>query len=148
MTKLIKCLFIVCALLSLYSCEDKRGPESVLKRFVDYRFVLGQTRDDMLSMTTGVLNINIAEMTDEEFKNFSNMEGYKLISFNINIKKCEVDQCYLTYIVKYSISKSNELSFNAEIKKIADMRMESGSWKIADISNIKTFYDSKKPIFP
>jgi hypothetical protein len=146
--KLFNIILLVVVLLISFSCEKKDGPDSVLKKFVHYRFGANQSRDTMLDMTTGILSMKIADMTEQEFSSFSNMGGYKLSRFDIHIRKCTEDQCYLTYVVKYSISKLNEVSFKVEVKKIADMKLENGVWKIADVSNIKSFYDSKKPIFP
>ena len=55
-------------------------------------------------------------------------------------KNCQENECFITYIVKYSKFENGKNILNAETKKIAQITKESENWRIVDVNNIKTYY--------
>jgi hypothetical protein len=143
-----KFFFIAIVLVGLLSCNQQEGPEGTLKSFINYRFSESQQKDELLSRTTGVLNEKISAMTDEEFAEFSNSSKYKKKKFKLNLSRCDKNQCFLTYTITYDKYEGDKQTFGIEVKKIAELLLLNGSWKIVDVSNIKTFFDSKQPLEP
>lgn len=136
--------FIVIQILIIgCTATNFQNPETVLKEYVDYRFSKHQTRPHLLKYATAFLRQSIEEMTEKDFHDFKKTHNYKKRKFKINLKKCSGDQCHLTYTVTYDIIKENRNLYSVEVKKIAELHRESNTWKIASISNIKTFLDSK-----
>ena len=137
---------ILCTLLIFSSCTKKSTSDDVLKGYVKYRFSSSQNKDALLEKTTGNLNERISKMTEEEFKDFISMEKYKMRKFVINLKRCSDDQCFITYTLSYDQYLDGQRKYENEVKKIADIRKLEDSWKIADVSNVKTYIDSKEEL--
>ncbi|MCO4794666.1 MAG: hypothetical protein KC493_13190 [Bacteriovoracaceae bacterium] len=128
------------------SCTKKGNSEDVLKGYVKYRFSPTQSKDELLGRTTGTLNDKITEMNEEAFKDFVSMEKFKMRKFEINLKRCSEDQCFITYTLSYDQYQDGKRQYENEVKKIAEIRKIEESWKIADVSNVKTYIDSKEEI--
>ncbi len=142
--KLFYTLFLVSLLL--FSCSKPNDPENVLRGYIGYRFQKDQSKAKLLGMTSSVLKQSIETMTDEEFAQFVDISKYQKRDIRILNKKCSVDECFITYTLSYDITQDGDKTYNAEIRKVAKLTREDEIWKVADVNNIKTFYDSKKPI--
>jgi hypothetical protein len=141
------CFFIGLSFLLIFtSCTKKTNSEDVLKGYVKYRFSPTQSKDVLLDKTTGSLNERITAMTEEEFKEFVSMEKFKMRKFVINLKRCSDDQCFITYTLSYDQYQDGQRTYETEVKKIAEIRKVEETWKIADVSNVKTYIDSKEEL--
>lgn len=144
----MKIMFIAMSLFFclFYSCSKDSSSEEVLKSYVKYRFSPSQSKANLLEKTTGELNFKIKNMSDEEFESFVSMEKYKMRKFEINLKRCSESQCYITYTLSYDQYTDGKRTFESEIKKIAEVQKTNGKWKLSDVSNVKTYIDSKEEI--
>ncbi|TDJ04641.1 MAG: hypothetical protein E2O68_07860 [Deltaproteobacteria bacterium] len=142
MIKIFFLLFFVC------SCMAPEGPEQALRNFINYRFSGDQTREKLLDMSAGNLQAQIEVLDEESFAKIYKVSDIKLKRVKINLKNCNEESCSITYTLSFStLRKGNEI-FRSEVKKIADMVKVDGSWKVSDVTNIKTYIDSKEPITP
>jgi hypothetical protein len=137
---------ILCVLLISVSCTKKSSSEDVLKGYVKYRFSPAQSKDVLLEKTTGTLKDRISTMTEDEFKSFVSMGKFKMRKFVINLKRCSDDQCFITYTLSYDQYQDGQRKYENEVKKIAEIRKQEDGWKIADVSNVKTYIDSKEEL--
>lgn len=141
-------VFILLATLAVFSCSKKTGPEATLKDYIDYRFSPGQEKEVILSKTTGPLYEQIETMSDEDLVRFLNNDSVKKNKVEIEHSSCEQNTCNITYLIKYSKFKDKKEIFQIELKKIAELRKEEDEWKIANINEIKSFYEAKEEIRP
>jgi hypothetical protein len=132
-------------LISLFSCNKESTPESTLEALVESRFS-GSDRDDLLELTTGKLKNQLENMSDDNVKLFLETDGLRRRTLKITLKNCDTDKCFITYILKYEDKRPQGTSFNVEVKKIAEVVLEDKKWLVSDISNLKTYIDSKKEI--
>jgi hypothetical protein len=128
-------------LLFLGCLNQNHSPEDVLKNFVEIRIGNKVSRAEVMEFLTGKLKQSVESISDEEFERFSNLENVKKSSFKILSKSCQKDVCFLTYRLGTEIKNSSG-EFESEIKKIAELKLESGKWYISDVSNIKTYLES------
>ena len=127
----------------LLSCQTDKGPEALLLDYVDYRFTTGQKRDWLLSNTSGALNKEINQMSEEAFSRFSDVGHLQKKRIKVNLKDCSESKCSITYTVKYIDKKSR---FVIVTKKIAILVNHGDGWKVGDVNNIKSHMESKKEI--
>ena len=139
-------LLLIVTIVLFGSCTKKSTPEKALKEFIQYRFSGGQDKDDLLEMTTGGLNSRIDGMEGEELTSFLNSEALQKRRLKILLKNCEDTKCFLTYILSYSQGTGTPKDFGIEVKKIAQVEKVGEIWKLADVSNIKTFIEAKKEL--
>ncbi|MCK5884846.1 MAG: hypothetical protein KAG61_14245 [Bacteriovoracaceae bacterium] len=132
--------------LLIFSCSKPNNPETVLREYVGYRFQKDQMKSKLLEMTAEQLKQSIEVMTEDEFIQFTDIAKYHKKGLRILTKKCTEIECYITYILKYDITNKATKSYSAEIRKVAKLTSVAGVWKVSDVNNIKTFYDSKVPI--
>ena len=85
-------------------------------------------------------------MEEEDFKKFLDVKDLKSRKLTVLVKNCEEASCFLTYVLRYSQGKENPKEFGVEVKKIAKIEKVEKSWKLAEISNLKTYIDSKKSL--
>lgn len=140
----MKILFLM--FLFLVACTKKHTPRAALVDFVNYRFSNSQSKDVLLSKVTGPLKEKIESIEGSELKGFLDTSGLEKKSLKILSENCEQDSCFITYIVSYLTMKDKEQTFLTEVKKIAEIRKLETGWKLYDVTNIKTFHDSKKAI--
>ena len=138
--------FILFSLFFLISCTKKQSAEETLYSFVKYRFKENQSKDILLSQTTGILFKKIEDMDADTFKKFITNKQLKLKKYKVDLIKCTDIVCFITYTLSYNQTDKSGPKYLTEIKKIAELQLEGGLWKIADVSNIKTYIDSKRPL--
>jgi hypothetical protein len=135
----------------LTSClNSDMSPESALKDFVEGRIGKVVEREFVLERVTGKMLQSFENMTDEDFAKFADMKNIKSESFKILSKSCQEKKCFLTYSVGYMTKdkEGDKVQFVSEVKKIAEMIQVEKKWLISDVSNIKTYHESKEPISP
>lgn len=135
------------ALLILFAgCTKESTPETALEDFIQYRFQSGQSKEDILEMTTGPLHEKLNEMSDEDLEKFIDVKDLKKRKLKVLIKNCEEDTCYLTYVLRYVQGKETPRDFSVEVKKIAQINKVEDKWLLADVSNVKTYIEAKKEL--
>lgn len=133
-------------LLLLVGCIKESTPESALEDFINYRFQSGQSKEDILEMTTGPLLDKLNEMSDEDLEKYIDVKDLKKRKLKVLIKNCEEETCYLTYVLRYVKGKESPKDFSVEVKKIAQVNKVKDKWLLADVSNVKTYIEAKKEL--
>lgn len=144
--KLLLNLVLLFNLFSLFSACTQNGnisPDKALQDYVEQRFKGDQSKASVLQKVTGPLYMQIENMSDSEFKNFSSVVNIKKKEFKILSSRCKNQQCYITYYLSYyNVDNNNKTEVLTDVKKVAEIINEDGSWKIKDIVNIKTYHKS------
>lgn len=141
----IALIFLLLTSLFTSSCKSEKDPEKVLRSFISYRFESNQSKDKLLNMTTGYLKDSINSMDEEQFKSFVKRSSSAIKKkLSIRLKNCNPKKCYITYVLSYKTKTSQESII--DVKKIAELDNVEGSWKISDVSNIKSFIDMKNSL--
>ncbi len=141
--------WLLLPLMILTSCmEDNLTPEASLKNFVEARFGNVVTRQFVIDRVTGKMRQSMENITDEEFKKFSDLRNVQKDSFKILSKSCQEKQCFITYSITYSTKSDDQSHFLTDVKKIAEVLSVEGKWLIADVSNVKTYHEALEPINP
>lgn len=131
----------------LLSCtKGPTTPEGLLEMYIQDITTKKVNKEYFEKYTSGKLWDSVAELSEEEFTKFVNLKKINNPSVEITNKSCAKDDCTLTYIVKYALIGENNKEFTSEVKKIATLKQFDGNWKILEVTNIKTFVDSKTPI--
>ncbi|MBF0298512.1 MAG: hypothetical protein HQK51_07310 [Oligoflexia bacterium] len=141
-------IFLVFAIgffvINFFGCNQSDiTADKTLQNYVEQRFDNNQSKTTILQKVTGALYLQIEQMNEEEFKNFSSTKNIKKKEFKILSSRCKNDQCYITYYLSYyNIDSSNKTEVITDVKKVAEVIKEDGIWKIKDIVNIKTYHKS------
>mgnify|MGYP001403214342 CR=1 FL=1 len=126
-----------------------KSPEGLIKMYVSDTSTKKVDREYYEKYTTGEILDATNEMTDDELETSSKMGNVKKAQTKIVMKKCENDdKCVVTYIVEYTYQSAAEkkATFKNEVKKIAEVEKVDGSWKIASVTNLKTYIEANEPI--
>ena len=130
-------------------CVDKSDPEATLRNFINFRFDGAGKKDKAISLTTGELKKMLMDLSDEDSKKFWGVTNLAKNKLKINVKNCEQKDtvCYLTYTLSYKQKSDQPKSdYNIETKKIAKLEKIEKSWLISDVSEVKSYIDSKTEI--
>jgi hypothetical protein len=135
--------------LVLVSCiQDHQKPESALKSFIETRIGNVVSRELILDKVTGKMRQSLENISDDDFKKFSDLRSINKESFRVLSKSCQNNTCFLTYSVSYNTNQNGEKMFSTEVKKIAEIVNENGRWLISDVTNIKTYHESLETLNP
>ena len=137
--------FFTLSLVFLVSCNKESSPEGALEDLVSSRFS-GSSRSKLLKLVTGKLKAQIEGMSEENIKKFLEKDGLVRKKMKITLKNCEANKCFITYILRYNDVRPQGSRFDVEVKKIAEVELIEKKWFVSDISNLKTYIDSKKEI--
>ena len=139
---------VLACLLQTSSCVEKsRDPVRALQSYIDYRFSKNQSKEKLLSKTRGELYAELERFSEEELSNLVNPRKYRRGSFKVNLKKCNDTRCHITYTLKFDQKDNNQKkSFRVITKKIAQLDFEEETWKIAKITEIKTYFEAKNSL--
>lgn len=143
MIKLLPLIFLVACSYS------PKSPEGLIKMYVKDTSTKNVSRDYYEKYTTGEILEATNTLTDEEFEANSKMGNVKNAQTKIVMKKCDSEQkCVVTYIVEYTYQgkEGAKSTYKNEVKKIAEVEMIDGSWKIANVTNLKTYIEANEPI--
>ena len=147
----MKYILMTTLMLTFFGCQRSSDPELVLREYIESRFdgSLGQSR--LLGMTTGDLRDELELMSEDEIKHYLAMDAYQLRRMRIDRKTCSEQECFITYTIRfdqYRLDNLDDKVFEAEVRKIAKINLDSGAWKISDVSDVKTFYRANEAIEP
>lgn len=145
---MLKLLPLLLVLLGFFSCTKKMGPEETLREFVKLSITGKMDRSALLDSTTNPLRAELEVLGDEEMAKYLKIEGASRDSFRVNLSNCQEDTCFLTYTLKYEQSKDGVKTFDIELKKMAELKKVEQNWLLADITDIKTYYEAQQPIEP
>ncbi len=145
---MLRLTILLTAAMALVSCTKKLGPEESLREFVRLSINGKMDKDTLLEATTGDLKTDLAALDEEQMSKYLRVEGASRDSFRINLSNCQPKVCFLTYTLKYEQSSNGVKTFEVELKKMAELRLEEESWLLADITDIKTYYQAEQPIEP
>lgn len=121
--------------------------EKAFRNYIDLRFSnQSQTKQQLLEYTTGVHKIALQELTDDEFRIFNNLENIRKNSFKVLSVHCASLICSLRYHLVYTTKKDNIETFNSEVEKAVELRLDQGTWKIAEISDLNTQHIGLTPL--
>ena len=139
-------------LLLLLSCSKKIEPEDVLRKVINLSLGPEDSRQELISLTTGSMKAEIETLDAENVKKLFVENGkISLKSFKVSHKKCADIQCFITYVVTYNQEDRNNKEIKAgtvESKKIAELVWIEESWKLKSVSNEKSYIDMSLEIEP
>ncbi|MFZ8999929.1 MAG: hypothetical protein ACO20H_01400 [Bacteriovoracaceae bacterium] len=141
-------IYLVLILVTIASCSFDSGPEKALKNFINYSVSDGQERSYYIDNTTGNMLSFYQKLSDEEFDEVKKTGIERIKKIEINLSKCSETNCSITYTLKYTKDKGSDNEADSEVRKIAELEKQDGTWKIADVLNIKTYINSKVPLNP
>ncbi|OIQ18279.1 MAG: hypothetical protein BM556_08440 [Bacteriovorax sp. MedPE-SWde] len=144
-------LIVIITFVSFVSCTKNKGPESVLKSYIENRFSQKIEKSDFTDFFGGELLEEMNTLDNEAIGKLNQVKGQKKKSFKINFRRCDNEKCFLTYTLVFDTtakaevnsSGTNEADVRVKVKKIAELRKVEEKWKIFGISDIKTHYDYK-----
>lgn len=143
----MKIILLILSLVAIISCDKgAKTPEGLLQMYVKDLTSKSVTKDDYEKYTTGKLWERVADLDEEDFKKFIDLSRVKNPQMRITNKSCQASSCTITYILKYNVTDKDNAEFKSEVKKIAILEKFEDIWKIADVSNVKTFIDAKSSI--
>jgi hypothetical protein len=137
-------LFICVLILQGCFPHKAQTPEEVLREYITYRFSPDQTREKLLEFTTGEISAKVEALTEDQLKRYTNTGIYQLKNIKVVLKSCSEKACSITYILSFSRTKGDSLL--NEIKKVAELEDVGGSWRVKDVSTVKTYFESDVPI--
>lgn len=143
LNKLLK-VALLCTFM--FACNGPDTPEAALRDFIHYRFKGSFEREKVLEKSTGPLFERIEAMNDEEFSEFSRDNLSDSFSLKVLLSKCENDKCFLTYTLAYDMNENSDASAEMEVKKIAELHKVEKTWKVADVSELKTHIQMNKQL--
>lgn len=144
---MIKLISTLLMLHFLSACtNDAKTPEGLLNKFVVDITTKKLDREYFEEYTTGKVLENIEQLNQDEFEKFSNLSDIKEPKIDVIKKVCSDKYCTLTYIIKYSQHIKQKKEFNSEVKKVATLEKEGDTWKISEVSNLKTYHEAVNPI--
>lgn len=140
----MKFVAFVTILFLLNGCQKKnQTPEDSLKSYINRRLDGSLIkRDEILNLATGKYWSEVNALNDEEFTKFESLKNIKKNTLRLISSKCSDNNCFITYSLAYDTMENEKRAFSSEVKKVAEMKLEDGVWKIADINTIKTFHES------
>jgi hypothetical protein len=134
-------------LIGLISCKKENTPTSALKGYVNSYFNGDDTKDYLLKNTTGNMKLRLEGFTEDQWKDFLLKEPIKKKSLKILLENCVNEaKCFITYSFSYKSDKKVKNGYLVETKKIAELHKESDYWKIANVSNVKTYLEGSSAI--
>ena len=137
-------------LILLVACSySPKSPEGLIKMYVKDTSTKSVDRDYYEKYTTGDILEATSSLSDEEFETNSKMGNVKNAQTKIVMKKCDSEEkCVVTYIVEYTYqaTEGGKSTYKNEVKKIAEVEKVEGAWKIANVTNLKTYIEANEPI--
>lgn len=139
-------LFSLIVLLA-FSCTKDMSPEESLRSYIDYSVSAKSTRDGFIQRSTGQMKERLEAMLDEEFNEFAKEMAHvqkKRVRFNHT--SCQESRCFITYTLSYDGQSDGVSVYGVEVRKIAELMQEGEAWKLANISNVKSYYEAASEI--
>lgn len=142
-------LLLATVLFVLGACSPSpKTPEGLLRMYVHDVTTKKLGKDYYLKHTAGELRSDVEALAEEELERRSYLANVSNTKVDIINENCRDQKCVLTYVVKYETKKGEKSTFEAETKKLAEFVKVDDEWKIASVTNLKTFFEAKEPISP
>lgn len=141
-------LIVFILILNVACTKGAKSPEGLIKMFAKDLATKNLDMDYYEKFTTGEMLSQIKEMGEEEFEKNTRMVNVTDVKVEILSKNCEGNKCVVTYSAKYKTKNKEEGTFGSEVKKIAEVIKEEEFWKMAKVTNLKTFHESNQAINP
>ena len=138
-------LFIIVA-LSITSCFKEKGAEETLTTFIKERFNGSLDRNEMGDYLSGQMRESIMAMEEDDFEKFSDLSKFKKKIFKITHANCSEAKCFITYLISYDQYGEKVKDYRVDNKKIAEMVKVETSWKIENVTNVKTYIDAENAL--
>lgn len=134
-------------LFTLIGCDKgAKSPEGLIKKYVSEITSKKVDMEFFEKHTTGDLWERISELDEEEFAKFIDLRKVKNPKVEISNKICAGPKCTVTYIVRYDVVDKDSKIFQSEVKKVATVEKEGEYWKVAEVTNVKTYHEAEEPI--
>lgn len=144
---MIKILMTTLVMILITACnKDATTPEGLLTMFIKDITTKKLDHEYFEKYTTGKLLESVEQLNADEFEKFSNLSNIKDPQIKVTKKNCSDQKCTLTYIVKYDHHVKKAKEFESEVKKLATLVKSGETWKIEEVSNLKTFHEAVNPI--
>lgn len=138
-------LFVV--IFFSYSCNKELSPEDSLRSYIDYSLSGDGTREGFIEKSAGVMKERLESMDDKEFDEFAKeMDHVQKKRVRLNHTSCQDNKCFITYTLSYDGQANGESVYGIEVRKIAELIQEEQEWKLANISNVKSYYEASSEI--
>ena len=130
------------------ACTPKKKPESpeaVLQAYVTTAINAksGSDKGRLYEFTTGLALKRLQDMPEEEFVNSLVKPEFKFVHFSTRDLREEANGSVSVVYELVFESKAGDSGAKVTNRKIAYMKKDSGSWKIEDTRNIKSFVEVK-----
>lgn len=129
--------------LLLIGCQSNNTPDGVLKSFIEKRLNDKIKIDDLEDYLTGDLLDEYTQALGEDPNKLNESINFKDSRLKIIYQNCNGDECSITYTLSYeSDAKSGDTQTDVSIsvRKIALIVKKDEKWLIANISDVKSFY--------
>lgn len=147
MKYITKLSLLMVAVFSLSSCNKDLSPEDSLRSYIDYSVSSNSTREGFIERSTGSMKERLEAMEDEEFNEFAKeMEHVQKKRVRFNHTSCQDNKCFITYTLSYDGQADGVSVYGIEVRKIAELIQEEEEWKLANISNVKSYYEASSEI--
>jgi hypothetical protein len=145
--KLMKFLILTMTLGLAFACKKDLSPEESLRRYIDYSVSDKSTRDGFIERSTGSMKERLEAMEDQEFEEFAKeMSHVQKKRVRFNHTSCQDDKCFITYTLSYDGKSEGVSVYGIEVRKIAELVQADESWLLANISNVKSYYEAASEI--
>lgn len=145
--KITLTLFIIVNAFVLVSCKKELGPEESLRSYIDYSVSAKSTREGFIERSTGTMKERLELMENAEFSEFAKEMAHvekKRVKFNHT--SCQENKCFITYTLSYDGQSEGVSVYEVEVRKIAELVQEEETWRLANISNVKSYYEAASEI--
>lgn len=145
--KMTLILLLVVNTFVLVSCKQDLGPEDSLRSYIDYSVSSKSSREGFIERSTGTMKARLEIMENAEFDEFAKEMAHvekKRVKFNHT--SCQDNKCFITYTLSYDGQSEGVSVYEVEVRKIAELVKEEETWKLANISNVKSYYEAASEI--
>jgi hypothetical protein len=140
-------LILVCVSCSKNTKVNEVEAEKAFRKYIDLRFSSTiTTKKDILEFATGAHKLAIEQLTEDEFKIFNNLQKISKNSFTVLSVHCASLICSLRYNLSYITKKDDVNVFESKVEKAVELRLDNGSWKISEISDLNTQHVALTPL--
>lgn len=146
MTKLFTIISLMALTLVVSCTKGAKTPEGLVKLYIEKMTSNKISKSFFEEFSTGELKEKVAAMSSDDFDKYKNVANIESVKVKILSTNCRDNTCSVKYIVSYDVYTETKKSFSTDVKKLAKVVKEGETWKLADITNLKTFHDSKESI--
>lgn len=138
---------IIIFCLLLIGCQSNETPEGVLKSFIEKRLNDEIKADDLDDFLTGDLLDEYTQALGEDPNKLNEANSFKDSRLKIIYQNCNGEECSITYTLSYDTdakTDDTQSDVSISVRKIALLVKKGEKWFIANISDVKSFYQFKE----